>query len=59
MATLVLESIQLTQVTGASPIEKPTNDRYVRQTEENNKRIQSKINEYAEAYKNASRYFLK
>lgn len=59
MLTLVLNKIQLSKIDNATFIEKPTNEKYLKQAEENNKRVQQIINSYAEAYKNATEYFVK
>ena len=59
MTTLVLEKFQLSKIENVTVIEKPTNEMYSKNAEENNKKVQLKINEYAEAYKNASQYFVK
>ena len=59
MPILVLDEIKFQEVVNAVPIERIANDKYITQAEENNKRVRLKMNEYIEAYENASKYFVK
>ena len=59
MPTLVLDKVLFSKVDDAVSIERTANDLYIKHAEENNNRVRLILNEYAEAYENASKYFVK